>query len=161
MLAEKHAIEYIDRTYDTELVRSILSDSELLKRAGGLPVETYDPANQQDIIYLIPKIDDNPIGVTVLHYFSSPICFQIHVNYKPEFWGHKLNRFSDMALQWVWENTDIEKVIAFAPDCYPEVKKHAERSGMVAEGLLTNATKHNGKLIDQHIMGVSKWQQQQ
>ena len=161
MLAEQHKIEHIERTYDTGLVRSILSEPELLKRAGGLPVDIYDPANQSDIIYLLPQIEHDPVGVTVLHYFSSPICLQIHVNYKSDMWGKNLNRFSDMALDWVWNNTDAVKVVAFAPDCYPEVKAHAEKSGMKSEGYLKNATRYDGELINQHIMGVSRCRQQQ
>lgn len=159
MLAEQLATETIERTYDTELVRSILSDKELLKRAGALPVEAYDPENQHDIIYLLPKADGYPVGVIVLHYFSSPVCFQIHVNYRPELWGSGLTKYSKMALDWVWDNTEAIKVVAFAPDQYPEVKKHAERCGMASEGYLKGSTLHEGNKVNQHIMGVSKWEQ--
>ena len=113
---------YVERTFDTDLVRSILSDPELKKRGGDyVDIEAYDPANQPDLIYLTPKHNDTVLGVIVLHVLSHPICLQGHVNYLPKFWGMGLANYTKHAIQWVWDNTECSKIVAVAPDNYPEV----------------------------------------
>ena len=45
----------VERTRDTELVRSILSHPELFKRSNLANLDQLDPENQTDIIYLLVK----------------------------------------------------------------------------------------------------------
>lgn len=148
----------IKRTYDTELVRSILNNEELRERGGKyVPVEAYDPENQKELIYLAIENKDEVIGITMFHIFNHPICYQIHVNYLPEYWGTGLVQYTIDSIKWIFENTECKKVVAIIPDSYPEVTKHAEKVGLEAEGYLRNSIMVNDKLDNQVIMGISKW----
>jgi len=159
-LAEKLDINHVDRTYDTALVRSILSNNELIERSGSNDLSIYDPENQPDIIYLLPKSGETVIGVIIIHAFNNQICCQIHVNYLPKYWGMGLTEYSNLAVSWIFSNTDFTKVIAFAPDAYPEVFKHCEKCGLKKEGYLINSVMSKGKLDNQSIMSIEKCHQQ-
>lgn len=148
----------IERTYDTELVRHILSDPILNSRVTqDGDVSMFDPANQPDLIYLLATGDDGEaVGFYCLHVVNSPICYQIHANMLTKYWGTGLHGYSAQAFKWMFDNTNAEKIIAFCPNIYPEVKQHAAKAGMIEEGYLTNSTSCGGKLCDNHIMGISR-----
>jgi len=129
-LAEKLDNVIIERTYNSKLVRSILSNPELLKRSLADNVKRFDPKKQTDIIYLLVIKNDEIIGVNVIHRLNNDTCAQIHVNYLPEFWGTGLAEYTKITLDWVFECTDFKKVMCFAPEYYPEVEKHALQCGL-------------------------------
>jgi len=148
----------IERTYDTELVQSILSDSQLNKRKGDfVNIEDFDPENQKHIVYLAVSTETEVLGITVFHVFDNPIMYQGHLNYLPKFWGLGLERYTIEACKWMFDNTDCQKIIGLAPDFYPEVKKHALKCGFIEEGVMKNSTIYNNKLDNQSIMGLCKW----
>lgn len=151
----------VERTRDTELVRSILSHPELFKRSNLANLDQLDPENQTDIIYLLVKNNNDIVGLSIVHTFNNSICCQIHVNYFPEYWGNGLADYSNLTLDWIFDNTDYQKVVAFAPDYYPQVKKHCEACGLKLEGYLLNSVLSDGKLDNQSIMSIEKCQQQQ
>ena len=146
----------IERTYDTSLVRSILSNETLRERGGKyVPLESYDPENQKELIYLLAK-EDEVLGVILYHVFNHPICYQIHVNYLPQFWGSGLIKYTNEAIDWIFTNTNCLKVIALIPDSYPEVLKHAEKAGLQLEGYLRHSTMVNNQLDNQVLMSIDK-----
>ena len=151
----------IERTFDTELVRSIIGDKELFRRTGDESINWYDPENQDDNYYLSVIRDNDVIGIILFHVTISPFCYQGHVNYLPKYWGSGLAEYTKEAIQWMFDNTNCIKVVAYAPDYYPEVLKHAIKSGLKIQGYLTNSTMIDGKLDSQTILGVEKWEQQQ
>jgi hypothetical protein len=152
----------IERTFDTQLVREILSDEELRKRGGKyIPVEAYDPENQQELIYLLVKDEDKVLGVILYHVFNHPICFQAHVNYLPKYWGSGLIKYTLESVDWIYSNTDCQKIVALIPEAYPEVIKHAQKAGLKIEGNIEKSIMVNDKLDNQVIMGGSKWQRQE
>jgi len=153
----------IQRTFDTDLVRAILSDPELKKRAGdGIEVDIFDPDKQRHIYYLLVA-DDNIeiIGLLVFHVLNNPIMYEGHLNYLPEHWGLSLEKYTIEGCQWMFNHTDCQKIIGFAPDYYPEVKRHALKAGFIEEGYLSQSIMYNNKLTNQTIMGVAKCQPQQ
>ena len=147
----------IERTFDAKLVQSIISDEELHKRAGlRVEVSMYDPENQKDIYYLIPRRNSWVLGVIVFDLFNHPICYQGHVNYIPEKWGSGLAKYTKAAIQWMFDNTDCLKVIALATDTYPEVLKQTKKAGLKVEGYLEKSIITNDILVNQTIMGIEK-----
>ncbi len=147
----------IKRTFDAELVRSIIGDDELHKRAGKhVPVDVYDPENQKELYYLSVENETEVVGVIIFHIFNHAICYQGHVNYLPKYWGSGLAEHTREAIQWMFDNTDCLKVIALAPDTYPEVYKHAIKTGLKSEGYLKKSIMINGKLDNQTIFGIEK-----
>jgi len=155
-LAEKLDDVTIERTYDTDMVRFILSEKELLKRSCAVSVDIFDPENQKDVIYLLVYVNDSIVGVNVFHMFNNEVCAQGHVNYLPEFWGSGLEKYTKLSIDWIFENTEFNKISCFAPEYYPEVEKHAALSGLKVDCVLDKSTLHNGILMDQKLMSINK-----
>lgn len=146
----------IERTFDTELVRSILSNSRLKLRIGA-PVEAFDPSSQKDIYYLSCVNGNDVLGLVVFHPFNTIDCCQGHVNYLPKYWGSALHEYTKLAIKWLFDNTHFIKIVALIPDYYPLVLKHALASGMQKEGYLQNSVISNGKPDNMTLLGVDRW----
>jgi len=146
----------VERTYDTALVRSILSNKRLKMRISDAPIEAFDPASQENLYYLVCKRGETAIGIVVFHAFNSLACCQGHVNYLPEYWGEDLHKYTTKAIEWIFENTDFIKIVALVPDYYAIVLKHALAAGMKKEGYLTNAVISNGKPDNMTLLGIEK-----
>ena len=63
-------------------------------------------------------------------------------------------------MSWIWENTEAKKLVAEIAFKYENVKKYAERMGFEVEGICTKGIQIDGQLMDQWIMGISRWEQQ-
>jgi len=146
----------VERTYDTKLVRSILANKRLNMRILHVPVEAFDPENQEYIYYLVCKRGETAIGIVLFHAFDNLACCQGHVNYLPEYWGKDLHEYTRQAIKWMFENTDFIKIVALIPDYYAVVLKHAIAAGMKKEGYLTNAVISNGKVDNMTLVGIEK-----
>lgn len=155
-LAEKLDEVLIERTYDTSMVRFILSEEELLKRSCANSIDVFDPEIQENIIYLLVYVNNMIIGVNVFHMFNNDVCAQGHVNYLPNFWGTGLEKYTKLSIDWIFDNTDYKKIVCFAPEYYPEVEKHASLSGLEVQCTLKNSSSKNGKLFDQKLMAIDK-----
>lgn len=145
----------IERTYDTPLVQKILSHPTLLRRSGSKTEMVFDPELQRDLYYLLAIEGEEILGLIVFHQ-QNPGCYQGHVNYRPMYWGHKLEKYTKEAIEWMFVNTDCEKIFAFVPDRYPEVKKHSIAAGMKVEGTLEQSYRVGEKVYSQSLMGISK-----
>lgn len=147
----------ITRTFDTQLVREILSDPKLNKRVTrDGDVMMFDPENQRELYYLLATDGDETIGFVLYHMFNSPICFQLHLNYLSKYWGSNLDKYTKKSVDWMLENTDARKLIALCPTIYPTVKAHISKSGFTEEGILKDSSIFNNKICDNAIMGLSK-----
>ncbi len=147
----------IKRTFNTDLVRSVIGDKELFKRTGEyVPIDAYDPETQKDLVYLSVEVDNVIIGLVVFHVFNHPVCYQGHVNYLPEYWGQHLERHTKEAISWMFENTECRKIVALIPDHYPEILLHAKRAGMKKEGYLINSVIADGKMDNLTLLGIEK-----
>jgi len=155
-LAEKLDEIKIERTYDSDLVRFVLSDEELLFRSGADDLNVFDPENQEGIIYLSVYLGDEIIGVNVFHPFNNFVCAQGHVNYLPKFWGSGLEEYTKESISWIFNNTDYQKIVCFAPEYYPEVEKHAALCGLKVDCTLNKSSIFKGNLMDQKLMSINK-----
>ena len=149
----------IRRTRDTKLIREILSDELLSERVTiGGNVDMFDPENQHALYYLEVIDDDNGVtlGFYMGHAMNSQICFQAHANFLPKYWGTGLYKYGVEAMQWMFEHTAAQKIMAFCPEAYPEVRHYAEKTGMKQEGILTKSSLYNDELCDNYIMGITR-----
>lgn len=73
--------------------------------------------------------------------------------------------YGRMVLDYMFEETECEKVVTFIPRYNLPAVFAARAVGFVEEGLITKSFKKNGKLVDQRVYGYTKekWicQQQQ
>ena len=108
----------------------------------------------EDMAVLVCYVDDQPASCLTLQQMNG-ITWDVHVQILPEYremsleLGHKM-------LNWIWENTTAEKLVAFISFKYENVKRYAERMGFEVEGISKNSIRIEGELIDQWLMGISK-----
>jgi len=149
--------QYVERTFDTDLIRSIISTPRLKARIGDATVEDFDPQNQENLYYISCVLDGSVVGFVLFHPFNSLACCQGHINFLPKFWGGALHELTRMAIDWMFEHTQFIKIVALIPDYYPLVLKHALAAGMKKEGYLINSVISNGKPDNMTLVGVDKW----
>lgn len=105
-----------------------------------------------------PVSDDN---ATIYGMFAfvpeTSIVYRFHPAINPEYWGNKLNvQAGKAALQWLWEHTTAQKVIAKAPSIYPDALRWGQRIGLKREGIQRKSFLKNGELHDQYYLGINR-----
>lgn len=110
-------------------------------------------------LYLIASLNGEDVGFFMLHKVNL-ITVEIHTIFHPKAFGKVIN-FTSKVIDWIFSNTDYEKLITHVPEDNTKAKKLAEKSGMEVEGVIKKSFRRNGKNIDQFILGVSKCQRYQ
>jgi len=106
-------------------------------------------------IALVAYIDGSPAGCVALRAING-VKMEIHVQILPEY------RFTSLLLghemmSWIWQNTNAQKLVAEIAFKYENVKRYAERMGFKVEGTCTKGIQIDGVLMNQWIMGISRW----
>lgn len=149
--------EAVERTFDTALVRSVISNPKLRAASYGAQVEAFDPKTQPEIYYLACYRGEDVIGLVIFHTFNSLDSCQGHICYLPEYWGTHLFHITTLAMRWIFDNTRFIKIVALIPDRYPLVLKHALHAGMKKEGYIVNSVISDGKPDNMTLLGIDKW----
>ena len=127
----------IERTYDKELIKGIMSIPEIWATISEPGEAIPDEYNVDEAFYLIGLDDDNEVvGLFIVHDTSIGIP-QCHVQVIPEKRKEHTDQFGRDSIDWIWSYTYINKMMAFIPEVYPNVKAFSERMGFVEEGFLT------------------------
>ena len=120
----------IKRTYDTDVVRDILTNPEIWKAISrpDQNIDTFSPPIE-DCIYLI---DNEAVGLFIVHPVGDD--WKCHVQVLPEHREDSAIEFGQKVIQWVWDNTEIGRLIASIPEIYPNVKRFSEIQGFTEYG---------------------------
>ena len=106
---------------------------------------------------LVAYSDDVPAAcVTLLS--RNGIKLEIHVQILPDY-RHMSDLLGKSMLNWIWDNTTAQKLVAEIAFKFENVKRYAESMGFQVEGISKGSIMLDGRLTDQWIMGLSKWQQ--
>lgn len=103
------------------------------------------------VFVLIP---DN-IGTFVFHPHNS-VMYEMHSAVLPECRGRQSLEGARLAGMWMFENTPCQKIITLVPQGNVRADVLARKGGMTREGTLTKSFLRGGRLIDQHIYGITK-----
>lgn len=143
----------IERTFDYDLVDSILTHPEIYKTIAddfAPPANEFKTPRSEEIIYLI---DDQAIGVMV-YSPASQIVMDCHVQVLPEHRKERALAFGKAVIEWLWRETGFKKINAQIPFLYPNVREFAERNGFVVEGINRGSYLKNGELYDKWYLGL-------
>lgn len=119
---------------------------------GSPSIDDFEPVPPSDGIYYVT--DEDNIGLVFYHWKNS-ICLEGHIQVLKEF-RHLALDFGQAALDWAWNNTKAEKIIAVIPTLYPDVIKFTEKFGFEREGELKGSYLKNGVLYNQVYLGISR-----
>ena len=117
-------------------------------------IEDFAPESS-NYLYIMGYDKLEPIGLFVVHNTDLNL-FQCHVQVMPEHREKHAIAFGSGALKWVWDNTEVNKLIALIPEIYPNVQKFAEIQGFKQEGYITNSYKKNGNMYSQWLMSIDR-----
>jgi hypothetical protein len=94
------------------------------------------------------------IGCFILHK-RSKVTVECHVQVLPEYRKDYAREFGRSVIQWTWNNTNAEKIVAEIPVIYPNVKDFALEMGFEIEGM-NKASHMKHELVDQWYLGISR-----
>lgn len=146
----------IKQTKDKDIIKHILTHKGIWEAVSGDgdKIDAFDPELDENI-YILGEVDLQPIGLFIVHPTSFGL-WQCHVQVLPEFRELHSNEFGQKVIQWVWDNTDIHKLISFISDLYPNVKRFAEQQGFIEEGNIKNFHKKDGAYHSKWVMSIER-----
>lgn len=148
------------RTDNADLVRKILTVPKLydvITEDNSPPRDEFQPIMHPDVIYLLAVRDKKVLGVFVVHPLNRTVAVG-HANFLPNQWGEREQnkQIGQAALQWVWDNTEYQKIVTTVPVIYKHVLAYTQRIGMKREGMMRKSHLKHGELHDQYYMGISR-----
>lgn len=138
-----------------EDAREIIVNPEIYKTVrDDFTVDSEDFHLKLDIP-LVSYVNGSPAGCAALRVING-VKMEIHVQILPEYRYMSLVLGNEM-MAWIWENTKAQKLVAEIAFKYENVKRYAEKMGFKVEGVCTKGIQIDGVLMDQWIMGISRW----
>lgn len=83
------------------------------------------------------------------------ITYVAHINMLPQYRGEYALEASQLAINYMLENTPCRKFVTTIPLYYKNAIRFTQKLGFKLEGRLKNAYLKNGQLDDLIIMGLS------
>ncbi len=147
----------VTRTYDAELIKSILFDPDLWDAIAedGQKKDEFEPV-VNDECWLLMTHDETVIALYNYH-TKNAITVEIHAHVLP---GHR-KKFSkatgEAALRWlIVTNPQYQKVVAQIPHIYQNVLDFACSFGFMIEGINRLSYLKNGEIVDQWMLGITR-----
>ncbi len=148
----------LSRTYDAELVRSIITNPAIYGRMSddyAPSREDYVPAAPDAVAYVLVEVDEQPKGVWAL-VPQSRTLWEVHTALLPDIWGTVAKQAAPLLLDWVWSNTTCQRLFTMVPQYARATRKFAMHAGMQECGLHEKAYMKDGELQDLIIMGCNR-----
>lgn len=82
--------------------------------------------------------------------------FEVHTMILSEGRGRGAIEATREAAQWIFENTNCEKIVTYVPKFNRKARIFAKMVGMKDEGICTKSFRKNGTLHDQWVLGLEK-----
>lgn len=146
----------IERSYNADEIKRVITAPGIWEHVSpeGEDMQTLQiPFG--DNIYIMGYYEGEPVGLFMMHPTSIRL-WQCHVHIMPEFRKSHGEEFGRRVIEWVWNNTEINKLIALIPECYDNVKSFAELQGFEVEGFIKNSHMKGGKLMARWLMSVER-----
>lgn len=147
----------IERTFDEELIRSIITHPKIYPYASddsSPAADRFRPSMHESIYYLTP-IDSEVMGVFMLVPVNA-ITYEVHTCIQPEYWGKKAAEAARLLIDWMFGNTPCRKIITHVPAYNRLAYRFAKQAGLADEGLIKNSFLKHGQVYDQHLLGIAK-----
>ena len=145
------------RTYDKELVKSIVTNPQIFKAVSDdcIKPSDYEP-DVNDQCWLNMRTKDGCVGVYNYH-ARNATTLEIHAHVLPE---HRLKwaRYTGWAaLEWALScaPSNYSKIVVSIPSVYPKVVNFTSKFGFQHEGVNRLCDRVDGVLCDQIMLGIT------
>lgn len=116
--------------------------------------ENFD-VQMTGIIHLLPIVDNNIIGCISFR-VKSAIMVEAHISILKEHRAQYAFRASKQAIEWIWRNTQVKKIVSMTPDTLPHIKKFILKLGFELEGVNKCSFLKDGVTYDQYYGGLKR-----
>lgn len=146
----------VRRTYDPMTIREVMTHPDMFATVAedGQDPGDYTP-DVQGSCWLAMRDDDELVALYQLQQRNA-VTLEIHAQVLHQHRKEYSGATGKAALQWILDNTDAEKVIAWVPEIYPNVRSFTESQGFQIEGVNRKSYLKNGKLHDQTLLGITR-----
>lgn len=147
-----------ERTFDMDLVRSILTNNPRSYRAMGddacPPLSEFKVHEDERIWYVIPRDGEEVLGVFPFIPVNA-VLYDVHLCILPAAWGGRSVPAFRGALDWMFENSPARRISGAVSAENRLAIKLALRCGMEIVGGHPKAFLKNGILHDVVLLGIS------
>ena len=146
-----------ERTFDTKLIRSIMTNDVVWKTAAedGQEKADFMPYVQSDC-WLKMMLGNTCVGLFVFERLNK-ILLDVHPAILPEYRGKVGHQAGVEHLKWIYENEPAcMKIVATIPVIYRHVKLYANMLGYRDEGINRASYMKNGRIHDQWMLGITR-----
>jgi RimJ/RimL family protein N-acetyltransferase len=120
------------------------------------PCEQWEPINHPSVLYVSCRDEGGAvIGMYILN-IHSRVCVEIHEGFLPEAWGAKARRAAIELREWIWRETQFQRVIGKIVASNHAAIEYAKSAGMEIFGVDKKSFMRDGKLQDQVYVGISR-----
>jgi len=143
--------------YDIELIAETMRHPRIWPSVSddeSPPPEDFEPIISDAVIYLGMFASGKFHGLFMLHPHNS-VCWEVHTCLLPSAWG-SAPVFAAECIEWVFGNTECQRLITNIPSNNPLAARLAASVGMMKFGTNPKSFLKNGILLDQHMLGISK-----
>ncbi len=147
------------RTTDTWLVRSFLTDPKLWRRMvndDAPKVEEFQVKDNSDITYIV-GVENRAVAeaLFLLCKTEQPNTAEVHFCMAPDVWGRSLEVAAGF-LSWVWKNMSLRRLTAKLPSYNRLAKKLAEAVGFRQYGIRKRAGTRRGVSFDLLLLDLRR-----
>lgn len=135
-------------------VAAILSHPAVFRHVGDDSVMACEPVDHEAFHWMLVT-EGEPIGVFLVHAHNS-VCYEMHTSILPQAWGSKASKAAKMLLDWAFNGTPCRKMITAVPKYNRAALRFAKAGGMIPEGVNRKSFLHEGELIDQIMLGITR-----
>src|SRR5690606_16484107 len=122
----------IARTFDAELIRTLLISDPHTARGVGFTDEIPLPVMLSNHFYLLPELEGEPIGFFLFHPTKSDGVYEGHTALLSRYWGEReiTTQAGVKALNWMFEHTDAHRIVGRAALELTQAHGFVKRIGM-------------------------------
>lgn len=148
----------IERCYDPVEIGAVFTNQAIWSTIAedGCDPETFSPDLSTEI-YMAVKVQDKIIGFYAFAVKSSTEL-DIHAQILPEYRKKYALASGRKILEWFYRDAPerFQKLTAQVPFLYPNVRDFCLRCGLIIEGVNRASYRKNGKIWDQHYLGITR-----
>jgi RimJ/RimL family protein N-acetyltransferase len=148
----------IERTKDWELIKRIVTDKSVYSKVSddeSPAAKDWQPSQHEQAYYLLVKNGIDELGI----FYVAPqngVTYQVHTCLLPHAYGPKAAVAAKELLDWVFENTNCERLVTEIPEYNSLALRFALKAGMEKYGYNPKSFKKDGVLHGVMMLGISK-----
>jgi RimJ/RimL family protein N-acetyltransferase len=146
-----------ERTTDQALIHRVMTHPRIWRAItddGTPPVEEYKPV-VADAFHYVAVHDAGELLGLFLFTPMNTVLWEVHTCLLPNSWGGRALEAARGISTWVWANTGFRRVITSVPSYNRLALRLAKEAGMIEYGVNVKSFLKNGRLWDQHMLGIS------